>query len=307
MSVNDVEKIRTTLSNKYIKGKGLEIGALQIPLPVKREVCVIYVDRIDIHTAKNVHYPELKDVNLVNVDVLDDGEFLNNIPHQSQDFIIANHFLEHAQNPILAIKNHLIRIRSGGIIYYAIPDKWKTFDKNRPLTTFGHILRDYEQGPEISYHSHIEEWVELVNETPIEEREERIKKLKLINYAIHFHVWDKNTFRDFIEKSNSLLENPFDILEYVSVANENIVIIRKKKSIEENSTLKTVPKSISKNLSLPIETLMEVYLERDDLQHAYPEARDGKDLSRLLVWARNHGVKEENRLLRYSYYYETVG
>ena len=35
--VSDIAEIREKFSFKYIKGKGLEIGALQIPLPVSKD------------------------------------------------------------------------------------------------------------------------------------------------------------------------------------------------------------------------------------------------------------------------------
>ncbi|MEJ7767735.1 MAG: hypothetical protein WKF89_07975 [Chitinophagaceae bacterium] len=43
-------------------------------------------------------YPELKDLNLVPVDYLADGELLESVADTSQDFVITNHFLEHCQN-----------------------------------------------------------------------------------------------------------------------------------------------------------------------------------------------------------------
>jgi len=298
MSPEDVDKIRKKLSQKYIKGKGLELGALQIPLYVSKDAQVIYVDRIDSTTAKNIHYPELKDVNLVNVDVLDDGELLDNIPIQSQDFIIANHFLEHTQNPILTIKNHLARIKANGILYYATPDKRKTFDKDRNLTTFEHILNDYENYPENSYNSHMEDWVINVNKTPTEEREQRIATLKEIEYAIHFHVWDTTTFKEFLDKTNQYLGNVFSIIEYTSVGNENIAILQK-----NNTNTQKAFSEKSAKIPIPIKILMEIYEQRSDLKESFPEVKNSNDLSRLLVWARDYGVNEDKRLLQYSSYY----
>ena len=41
----------------------------------------------------------------VPVGCIDDGERLGKIADASQDFVIANHFLEHCQDPILALLN----------------------------------------------------------------------------------------------------------------------------------------------------------------------------------------------------------
>lgn len=51
---------------------------------------------------------------------------------------------------------------------------------------------------------------------------------------------------------------------------------------------------------------MEVFEEQDDLKQVFPEVIDRNDLSRLLIWARDNGVKEDNRLTRFSLYYETI-
>lgn len=41
------------------------------------------------------HYSELSSLDLVIVDIICDGEKLEKIENDSQDFVIANHFFEH--------------------------------------------------------------------------------------------------------------------------------------------------------------------------------------------------------------------
>jgi predicted SAM-dependent methyltransferase len=60
-------------------------------------------------------YPELGDYGLVEVDIVDDGENLSSVLDASVDFIIANHMIEHCQNPIFAIENWLRVLKLGGI------------------------------------------------------------------------------------------------------------------------------------------------------------------------------------------------
>ena len=57
-------------------------------------------------------YPELAQFDLVPVDIVDDGETLSSLEDSQLDFIIANHMLEHTENPLGAIRNHLRKIRS---------------------------------------------------------------------------------------------------------------------------------------------------------------------------------------------------
>ena len=106
-------------------------------------------------------YPELADWDLTEVDIVDDGEKLAKIPAESQDFIIANHFLEHTEDPIGTIETHLGKLKPGGVLFYAVPDKRFTFDFRRPVTPIEHMVADFEEGPERSRAEHYREWCRL--------------------------------------------------------------------------------------------------------------------------------------------------
>jgi len=294
---------RWLLSRKYLAGTGIEIGGLNRPLKVPKDVKVRYVDLIDNETAKNVIYPNLKKnkVSLVNVDIVDDGEKLSSISQESQDFIIANHFLEHTQNPIKTIKNHLSRLKVNGILFYCVPDKRKTFDKNRPITTFEHVLKDFKEGPGWSYESHLHEYIELIQHPKSKiSNEKLVEGLRRSKKNIHFHVWDRDALYEFLEKTNQVLEHPFEIIEFIENKNENIIILRKTQP--ENLT-KKIPQAEMLN---PVTALMRVYFEREDLQKEFPEASDGKDLSRLINWAKIHGSTKDELLMMFKRYYENL-
>ena len=124
---------RKMLAKRFIRGSGIEIGALHNPMWVPPDSRVIYVDRLDEADLRR-HYPELNEFPLVRIEVIDNGEKLTTFRPNSQDFIIANHFLEHAQNPISTIRRHFEVLRPGGLLYMAVPDKRFTFDKARPET-----------------------------------------------------------------------------------------------------------------------------------------------------------------------------
>ena len=85
---------RELITNLYIKGKGIEIGALHNPLIVPESAKVKYVDRMTVFDLRE-HYSELSSLDLVIVDIICDGEKLEKIENDSQDFVIANHFFEH--------------------------------------------------------------------------------------------------------------------------------------------------------------------------------------------------------------------
>ena len=122
---------RIAVAKKFITGAGIEIGALHSPLPLPPDAKARYVDRMAVPDLRR-QYPELNALNLVDIDIIDDGERLDSIRDATQDFVIANHFIEHCQNPLLALRNMLRVLKPGGILYLAIPDKRFTFDADNP-------------------------------------------------------------------------------------------------------------------------------------------------------------------------------
>jgi GT2 family glycosyltransferase len=187
--------VREELAAAYLRGTGIEIGALHSPLRVPDSVTVRYVDRMPV-TLLRRHYPELAELPLVEVDILDDGERLETIKNATQDFVIANHLLEHTGDPIATIGTWLRVLRPGGVIYLAVPDKRFTFDSDRQTTPLEHIVRDYEQGPEVSRRQHFEEWARHVEGVPEDRVAERADALEELDYSVHTHVF---TERELLE------------------------------------------------------------------------------------------------------------
>jgi predicted SAM-dependent methyltransferase len=218
---------RRALSDQYLKGSGLEIGALHQPLEIPDGASVRYVDRMDV-TGLRRHYPELAGKPLVEVDVIDDGETLAAQPDASVDFVIANHFIEHTQDPIGTIANHLRVLRPGGLIYMAVPNRQKTFDVLRPATGFEHVLRDHREGPAWSRRSHFEEWARWVDRVPEAGVAERARELVELDYSIHFHVWTPEEFAELLAGARREAGLEFDVVEQEANGHECIFILRRR-------------------------------------------------------------------------------
>jgi len=216
---------RFSLAFLYLRGEGIEVGALHNPLKVAPGARVRYVDRMSVSDLRR-QYPELNGKKLVPVDMVADGEHLESIGDDSQDFVIANHFVEHCQNPLLAIENMLRVLRLEGVLYLALPDKRFTFDLDRPVTPLAHLIRDYEEGPQWSRRGHFEEWVCHVNgvHDPLEVQRQ-VEELLAKQYSIHYHAWTQ------LEMTEMLLHLrghfPFDIEVMLKYKNEVIYIVRK--------------------------------------------------------------------------------
>ena len=144
------------------------------------------------------------------VDVVDDGELLSAIEPESTDFIIANHFLEHCEDPIGTITTHLGKLRPGGVLFYAVPDKRYTFDFRRSPTPLSHVIADHKDGGQGSRRAHYLEWVRLVypeDEGPPEEQTAiaTAADLDAARYSIHFHVWTQADLLELMLHCRTLL------------------------------------------------------------------------------------------------------
>lgn len=187
---------REFLSPYFIQGNGLEIGALHNPLPVSPGVSVKYVDRLSVSDLRK-HYPELAALPLVPLNIVENGETLASVSDASHDFVIANHFLEHTEDPIGAVKTYHRVLRSNGILYLAIPEKTQTFDRDRPVTPLCHLQQDHADGPAVSRLAHYREYAQLVDKRG-HNVEAHAQDLLLRQYSIHFHVWDQPQWLEFI-------------------------------------------------------------------------------------------------------------
>jgi SAM-dependent methyltransferase len=245
---------RAEFAARYLAGDGLEIGGLHQPLATPPQARVSYVDRMRTDELRR-EYAELADWDLVEVGVVDDGERLETIAPESQDFIIANHFLEHCQNPIGTIETHLGKLKPGGVLFYAVPDKRYTFDFRRPVTPLEHMVADYEKGPEHSRRGHYEEWCRLVFHEPSSGDPEQAhseewvaaqtQHLEEIDYSIHFHVWTQAEFLQLILACRERFDDAFDIEAGGRQGIEYIVVLRKRGPLPAPAAPPELPASLA--------------------------------------------------------------
>jgi predicted SAM-dependent methyltransferase len=214
------------IAKRYLAGDGIEIGALHNPLPVPKAARVRYVDRLPVSELR-AQYPELEQEPLVGVDVIDDGERLATIGDATQDFVVANHFLEHAQDPIGTLLSAYRVLRPGGVLYLAVPDKRRTFDSGREVTQVDHLLRDHDEGPEISRREHFVEWARLVDKVSADEVARRAEQLMEQDYSIHFHVWTQRELLELLLAVRERFDLDFDIELMERIEYEVVFVLRK--------------------------------------------------------------------------------
>ena len=218
---------RGRVAAHFLAGRGIEVGALHSPLATGPQAQVLYVDRMSSDELQD-HYLELQGLSLAQVDVVDDGERLLTFPDESLDFVVANHMLEHCENPLGTIRSHLSKLKVGGHLFYAVPDKRHSFDIKRPMTPFEHLVRDDRDGPAWSRQDHFLEWATLVEHARNRaDAEARAAVLIRENFSIHFHVWDATHFTALIEQAHDYLGRSFSTEWLEQNEDEIIAVFRK--------------------------------------------------------------------------------
>ncbi len=187
-----------------LTGSGIECGPGPAdscyPLPLN--VQVSYLDKFGRDAGCNQdyqgEYPE--------IDYMTTIDKMEGIEDGSLDFIIQSNVIEHSKNPVLALGMAYRKLKAGGTLIMAVPDKRYTFDKARPLTKIRHLIQDLELGedPERNlehvYCCH-KIWVgSEANQVEDLTREQLLEYLKEDKIDIHWHTFTDRSFAKLLRK-----------------------------------------------------------------------------------------------------------
>lgn len=223
--LHEVIGARAVVSNAFIEGVGIEVGAGNRPFPVPSMATVIYGDIRDNETLKT-HFA---DPNITQGGFID-AETFAGTKLESLDFIISAHVIEHLANPFGSIREGLARLKSGGVYVFAVPDMRFTTDRNRPLTTFEHLMGDLETGggPTLldSYIEHCR-FVHPLSQPKFSEDQLVAAAEHGLKHRIdiHVHAWTKEAFSDHLSR----LQKLFGFTKHFesSIQNESLFVIKK--------------------------------------------------------------------------------
>lgn len=238
---------RRRVAGKYIRGVGLEIGALDHPQPTPPQATVRYVDYISKAESAAKH-TQLGLDQIVEVDYIDDGFTLSTIAADSQDFVIANHVLEHSPDPIGALLNWSRVLRAGGILFFSVPMGAKSFDRGRAITTIEHFAEDREHvisGRQEAFQQrnleHYDEYLTISLNSIRKEYKDPLltsdeKKDMMQKFCdepftdTHYHVFSDESLRGFLSYYTGSVDRTLTLidfvkskggLEYISVLKKN--------------------------------------------------------------------------------------
>lgn len=203
-----------------LSGEGLEIGALHRPLPVPPAVSVRYVD-ISTRDENLAKFPQLPANDMVETTFVCDGQSLSAVPDASQDFVIANHMLEHCVNPLLALRNFLRVLKPDGRLFVALPDKRFTFDLKRPVTPWEHVLDDFRVGRMVEERRVYEEYRDCVSP------ELDVDAAVASRREIHHHAWTQGEILELFIEARRTLKWPLEIELFAKQGCEVVLVLQK--------------------------------------------------------------------------------
>ena len=235
---------RGALARAWLRGTGLEVGALHVPIPVPDGVRVRYVDRCS-REENAKRFPDLSPEAIVETELQGDGFDLAAVPDASQDFVLASHVLEHSPNPIGVLLEWSRVTRRRGILYLIVPIAEASFDAGRSETTLEHWIGDqraYEEGNTEALRErnrpHYREWVEIAEPRIFAEQghhfdpptraavEMRVDQLMAESAEIHFHTFSRESFRALLDHFCRELRRGSRIVELRSSEHEVAALLR---------------------------------------------------------------------------------
>lgn len=209
----------------FINKKGVEIGG---PSNFFKRNYPIYqiISQLDIinfsedtlwQNKKKVFYFGGKSAEIIFQDAVN----LEEINNQEYEFLLSSNCLEHIANPLKALKEWIRIVKKNCPIVLVLPKKENNFDHRRNVTSFDHIIEDFENDTAEDDLTALKEILSLHDFSRDQESggAKNFKQRALRNFsnrAIHHHVYDLELLNKMIEFLGKKViyqnENRFDYL-----------------------------------------------------------------------------------------------
>jgi SAM-dependent methyltransferase len=197
-AINDSSTMREFLSAE-LHGVGLEVGAGASPYPVPLRCTVLYGDRMSHEQLLAERYEGQEEADLVRPDMLTDFSALAGVADESLDFVIGCHVIEHVFDPIGSIVHAHRVLKPGGTLILVVPDKSRTFDRDRPVTKLEHLILDHKAPDSKRDYAHYEEFYSLAFKTEVDQLRLKADYEFRRRGDLHVHVWDHPAFAELVD------------------------------------------------------------------------------------------------------------
>jgi predicted SAM-dependent methyltransferase len=204
------------LYSQYFKGKsGIEIGGLS---PIFNTEVPLYkiIENVDgcNFSSQTVWEGTIQEGNSYNFfeskkghQYVCEASDLKDVPSDKYDFLISSHCLEHCANALKTVEEWLRVVKKGGAILLVLPNKNFTFDHNRYVTTFDHLLDDYNKKIDETDLTHLPEILLLHDlsmdvDAGTKEQFEKRSQDNFYNRCLHQHVFDFKLLEQIFEYNN---------------------------------------------------------------------------------------------------------
>ena len=177
-----------------LRGKGVEFGAGTYPFSVPLECAVKFADFVPEEELRRVKY-EAQGEDFVPLDYVTGIEEMEGIGDASMDFLVACHVIEHVRNPLKALQKGFQKVKPGGTFLLVVPEKTKTFDRDRGVTPLEHLIADYES-PDLARDAEdYRDFFTTVRGYSPQQVQEAIEERR----DLHYHTWTYATFGEMLE------------------------------------------------------------------------------------------------------------
>jgi SAM-dependent methyltransferase len=141
------------------------------------------------------------------------------------DLLLSSEMIQHIANPLKALAEWKRILKPCGLMLLVIPDKSKTFDHRRSVTSMSHLVDDFENGVNENDLTHLNEVLKLhdLNRDFEAGSYEAFKKRCVNNFiyrGIHHHCFDLDLSIELLEKSK------FEIVEKKISGHQIIILAR---------------------------------------------------------------------------------
>lgn len=150
-----------------------------------------------------------------------DEDRLTSLADESQDFVIASHVLEHLANPIAMLVDCFRVLRPGGLVVLLVPDRHKTFDRERSPTPLAHLVDEYRRDVREVDDAHILDFMVGTSRALGDTRDTALFTPELMaaeialhrQRSVHAHVWNLHEFDELLTYTTSELGLRWDLVD----------------------------------------------------------------------------------------------